>query len=77
MAARNGVGSVMTSWWNAVNGVLNMVAEGVLLDGWDDGGSGGMAIVSVSVRISGVNLWLLPQAVSNPLPGDNAESACI
>ncbi len=27
-----------------------MVAEGVLLDGWDDGDSGGMAIVSVSVR---------------------------
>jgi hypothetical protein len=28
-----------------------MMAEGVLLDGWDDGGSGGMAIVSVSVRM--------------------------
>ncbi len=52
-----------------------MVAEEVMLDGWDDGGSGGMAIVSVSVRILGVNLWLLPQAVSNPLPGDNVDSA--
>ncbi len=53
-----------------------MVAEEVMLDGWDDGGSGGMAIVSVSVRILGINLWLLPQAVSNPLPGDNVDSVC-
>jgi hypothetical protein len=37
----------MTSWWKTVNAGLNMAGE--VVSGWDDGCSGGMAVVSVRI----------------------------
>ncbi|AMP12252.1 hypothetical protein CAter282_4597 [Collimonas arenae] len=52
-----------------------MIEELELLDGWDDGCSGGMAIVSVRVFIVSIGCCLRtsPQA---PSPDGNADAPC-
>ncbi|AIY44134.1 hypothetical protein LT85_4976 [Collimonas arenae] len=53
--------------------VLN--GEGVLLDGWDAGCSGGMAIVSVRVFVLST-CYVFKQAAGKPTPGGNAGISC-